>query len=1262
MSHFKFRRQISLIVLFTFCFSILCSGMVMPRSASAYHVSGDHGSVVPSTPNAGNGNPNNNDSNPPHGGDDPVDLTNGNFYHEHQDLLIPGRMPLEVIRKYNHQDMREGPFGYGWTFNYDISLTMAVKEGVTVWTAMGLVPGMRLEFRRDPSGSIIPPKGFYFELILEADGISIRQKDGKVFKFDASGKLVKIVDRNNNGLTFSYDGSGRLITVSDDTGRSLRFSYGTNNKISRIVDPANREFLYQYDSQNNLTGYVNPAGYRISYGYDARHRLVSITDPKGTTFLTNTYDSSDRVSQQVVNGGTYLFEYHPNEKYTRVCNPRGGWTTYYFNENGRVIKEIDPLGNTVLKTWDDNDKLTSLTDARGNTTYYEYNSNGNLLKTTDPAGNITTFKYDPNFEKLESITDPLGRTVHFEYDDRGNLTKYVDELGNATVFTYGPNGDLLTKTDALGNITTFSYDSHGMVTQRTDALGYSIRFTYDSRGNLTSVTDQLDRVTRYEYDSLDQVIKIVDALGNIIQFTYDENNHNNSITDAQGNTTQFVYDIYGRLTRIVDALGNYISFSYDANGNKISQTDPEGNQTEYVYDELDRLKGITTALGDKIEYEYDSNGNMVSIKDANNNVVAYSYDILDRLVRISFPDGSVENFSYDKVGNLISKTDQRGYTIHYLYDNLDRLTSKIYPDASRTTYGYDRLNRLVSAVNSSSNIQYTYDALGRLIAEIDNGKNVSYEYDEFGNITKITYPDGTYIRYVYDSLNRIAEIRDTDDHVVSSYNYDSLGRKILTEYANGDKVEYQYDPVFRLTSIINKDSSNVVISRFDYVYGKSVLNCISMDSQDGMHNYVYDKLFRLKSVDYPDGYPFSDIQFNYDSTGNRTSSVSGEVVSYVVNNMNEYTQVNGTAFSYDASGNLIFDGVNRYEYDFENRLVKVTTPDDTITFTYDAIGRRIAKTDSHGSTRFIYSNDRVIAETSDTGSITAKYVYGKYIDEIVMMERGLNRYFYLYDGAGNVNKIADDAGTIRETYKYSAFGKVSIFDSDNNPISDSEVDNPYLFSARRYDRKCKLYFNRARYYSPEMGRFLQKDQPAYEPGDPRLMQISSFTHPLVPIVKSPILAYGWSNYDNILNNLTTISGKLNNARVKYYPLSYTYVNNNPIVYKDPEGRFIFAALVVVGVAYLGYKIYKSVKNFGDKVEKLRKANEEYWKDPTNVDKWRAKERAFVEAGKAGVEMGGTIPGTSLTGPPPTSGVDVVSGLAQGLLTDALNKPGGKPGK
>jgi hypothetical protein len=71
----------------------------------------------------------------------PVNIATGNKYEESLDLRIstPG-IPLELIRAYNSRAGYEGPLGYGWTHNYDLSLEVAEEtpsRRVIIWDGDG---------------------------------------------------------------------------------------------------------------------------------------------------------------------------------------------------------------------------------------------------------------------------------------------------------------------------------------------------------------------------------------------------------------------------------------------------------------------------------------------------------------------------------------------------------------------------------------------------------------------------------------------------------------------------------------------------------------------------------------------------------------------------------------------------------------------------------------------------------------------------------------------------------------------------------------------------------------------------------------------------------------------------------------------------------------------------------------------------------------------------------------------------------------------
>ena len=159
---------------------------------------------------------------------------------------------------------------------------------------------------------------------------------------------------------------------------------------------------------------------------------------------------------------------------------------------------------------------------------------------------------------------------------------------------------------------------------------------------------------------------------------------------------------------------------------------------------------------------------------------------------------------------------------------------------------------------------------------------------------------------------------------------------------------------------------------------------------------------------------------------------------------------------------------------------------ENITYKYDTGGRRTEKRVDGYSTRYVYDGGNVIAEYDGNGNLLRKYIHGPCIDEpICMLENPASDgidvadsnavYYYHYDALGSVVALSDSNGDSVQTYEYSIYGQVAA--SDPNFLA-----NPYMFTGRRFDFETGLYYYRARYYNPYIGRFLQTDPVGYGAG------------------------------------------------------------------------------------------------------------------------------------------------------------------------------------
>ncbi|MBM4026107.1 MAG: hypothetical protein FJ280_11980, partial [Planctomycetes bacterium] len=148
-------------------------------------------------------------------------------------------------------------------------------------------------------------------------------------------------------------------------------------------------------------------------------------------------------------------------------------------------------------------------------------------------------------------------------------------------------------------------------------------------------------------------------------------------------------------------------------------------------------------------------------------------------------------------------------------------------------------------------------------------------------------------------------------------------------------------------------------------------------------------------------------------------------------------------------------------------------------YAYDAFGRRIEKKyDGRTILQYVYDGDHCIAEYDAGGNLKRKYLYGPGVDEpICMIESSgtyAGTYYYHFDALGSVVALTNTSGNTVQVYEYDVYGRVG--------ATDASHPNRILFTGREFDKETGLYYYRARYYNPQIGRFLQTDPIGYAGG------------------------------------------------------------------------------------------------------------------------------------------------------------------------------------
>ena len=226
------------------------------------------------------------------------------------------------------------------------------------------------------------------------------------------------------------------------------------------------------------------------------------------------------------------------------------------------------------------------------------------------------------------------------------------------------------------------------------------------------------------------------------------------------------------------------------------------------------------------------------------------------------------------------------------------------------------------------------------------------------------------------------------------------------------------------------------------------------------------------------------------------------------NEANQMLRYNASSdnISYDENGNMASItnacGTSNYTWDARNRLAGINgfKPDCsplTASFKYDALGRRIERTVNGRTIQYLYDGLDIVQEI-ESGVVSANYMRTLNIDEpLARIKSDATVRYYQQDALGSVIALTDETGVIRTQYFYDPYG--------NTTVSGEISGNLFQYTGRENDG-IGLYYYRARYYSPELQRFISED---------------------------PIGFKGGMNF-------------------------YNYVNNRPTVIIDPYGLYIIA--------------------------------------------------------------------------------------------------------
>ena len=657
-------------------------------------------------------------------------------------------------------------------------------------------------------------------------GYKLTEADGTTTDFNSNGTLNYIQDTNGNRITAGYT-SGRLTTLTASSGQSITIGYNGAGLITSVSDSQGRWTTYAYDATNrylisvtSFNGQTTNYTYNTTAGSAALNALTSIAFPGGTHEYF-TYDGFGRLRGTSNDGGAQPETFAYSQGQVTTTDGVGDASQLFFNEQGMVIKNIDPLGNVTINDYDGNLNLTSVTNALGQSQTYTYNSVGEVTSSTDFLGYTTQFTYSGPFNDLSSMTDAHAsganvNTTIYTYDSHGNLTQTTYANGTTSSATYDPmTGNARSFLNANGQPINYTYNSAGQVLTETFSDGTSFTFKYDGLGNLITATDSTG-ITTFTYDPVTQLLTSVtypNAMS--LTFTYNAAGQRTRSVDQTGFTVKYAYDSAGRLAGLTDGSGNpIVTYTYDAAGRLSRKVNGNLTYTTYTYDADGNIKHLVNyapggAVNSQFDYTYNALG-LQTIETTLDGTWNYSYDPNGQLIGAVFtsnnPNVPSQNLAYfyDAMGNRLMTTIN-GATTTYVPNNMNEYTSvggmpyTYDADGNLTndgtnTYTYNSLNQLTSVAGAGGTTKYTYNSLGQRVAATTNGVTTQYLIDPagLGSVVGQATSSGTVAAQYTYGLGLASQITTSGS---SFYDFDALGSTAGVSNSLGSYVDtYSYLP------------------------------------------------------------------------------------------------------------------------------------------------------------------------------------------------------------------------------------------------------------------------------------------------------------------------------------------------------------------------------------------------------------------------------------------------------------------------------------
>jgi RHS repeat-associated protein len=869
---------------------------------------------------------------------------------------------------------------------------------------------------------------------------------------DAFGNLTEVREPNGTSplpsmeTDYTYDALNNLLSVNqvgDGSGtRVRRFVY---DSLSQLAASLNSEDASAANPPS--LNCANGICYTAIYAYDLNGNLTTKTDNRiitGTTHnaISYTYDALNRVTQKVYNDGVTPTEGYGYDGYDQ--NQAKINTPSLTNVNGRLSRSInesfsagsdysyDPMGRTKLKASCIPGDC-SYTDVEVNATY-------------DAAGDLTSLTNG-------STNQPI--TFTYSYDNAARVSQLISnwnpdcyhpatlfQANSASPAAYGPVGLM----NSVLGVTASNCQGAGQnFNQLTQTRNYD---------NRLRVTNEAYSATNINTASATQSTGTITIAGSeqSTQINQGSGSGSVSISGTERSTTiqvscgpdgqtcpQTIYDS-GTLTVTVNGTPFTTGYGQSTTASSLASTLAQAMNGSLV---------TATASGSTVTITAKATGTSSD----------YSLSASSTTTNTQYFSGS--SFTPTPSGSTL--TGGNNGTTNY---DTGTITATVNGKQGTANWSQSSTpSSLASALAAS-----LQTAAGSFLTATASGSSVTLTSTSTG--TSTNWPISV-------------TVDNTDSNFTSPSFSDSY-----SGMSGGVNAGFAPETAYSYTITPSGGSSG-------YDYAGNVKS--ATDSVIGSWTYNYDTLNRVVNGTSTTTPYAGDVDcWTYDGFGNRTSESippnstpcnnnPTKATWATYNTYNQTTETNflpGSGNQYDASGDVIYDGVNTYLYDGAGRNCAVKTPAGTMyQYIYDAEGSRVARgtistfncnVSTNGftlQTQWVVglSNEQ-LSELKANNQWTHTNLFTP--GGLTVTYHDTNTYFDLTDWVGTKRAEASAGGCLSA---WSSFP----FGSDLQPVSTGATGcqdaTEHHYTTKERDTESGNDYFLARYYTSSMGRFLQPD-------------------------------------------------------------------------------------------------------------------------------------------------------------------------------------------